>query len=913
MRQRKISVKAPLPIYNQNEFAGNDLEVEPLLLSHLGSNQQARDSPAVETGVDKNEEDEVHLRQVINAAQQALQGSDKDKSNAASSVYIPTPDASRLWPIAHKYYNDSVFVEPDSYIKFSATVEDTLGIEYNMDEVDEEFFKNTLVKEYPKESKSNTNGGDASATTNGAASDDSRPCSELEFEAICDKFEKTIEAKQPFLSMDPSTILSYKELHHIILQELNSASTADPYAQSGADPKYISTSSLKEKLSKELNFKPFVTTFDKEQESTNNIRSISKLLELFGEPVYNHWKARKIERKGISIAPSLKFEDPSATEKDNDNDPYICFRRREFRQARKTRRADNLGAERIRSLHRSLKRARELVLNVCQRELLKLQSWESEQHIFKLRSEAKSVKRLVGIKGDDHLFYPHKRKKIVVVEPVDDGETDSYRVKREKKRPQEPSSYIPAQSKEPRLFATPLQPEASSTQPYVKLPPSKIPDLDLVSVSSILQEKNEALKRAVAEKLRKRKELDRGWVNISYDPHQPFFTFATNTSNKDIELSHIPYSSVAANFLHQFNTSNVISDQLKRALEDTKRPLPGTKTFSGSNGEMVNSKPFPQLQTLLSKHLNNRENGSQGYIAQLLANIENHDFSSYTNGFGDVKDSSDTEEVSGPMFRLRKRGGRANQVFVDRRGLFQRPTKEIDEWLSTPPDLEDNKPDETDEAKPLNKDAYLNKKDAVSRLDSQWRFSDDFPEYDAGIMQPFSLEPSRLNYISDDTQSIRFGSMLLSKSYDLLRESAHSRLSAIQARMRAYQNSRQLQQDSNGARPQPGASANSPASRPPASYSSANMSAGSGVSSYNSDLSRSQSGYTLLQGLQLQRLQLPLHAGGASNVPMKSQISQASKGFSSQKRSPNLRGLSSTDPHSLPYGSPRGSSVELKK
>lgn len=909
-RQRKISVKVALPIYNQNELTGTDLELEPSQLHHLNAaSQQARDAHAVETGVDKNEEDEVHLQQVINAAQQALSGADKDKPATTSSVYIPTPDASRLWPLASKYYSDKSFIEPDSYIKFSATVEDTLGIEYNMDEVDEEFFNNILGKEYPKANKSNG----SSNSKGGDASDDTKPCSELEFEALCDKFEKTIEAKQPFLSMDPSTILSYEELRSAILAESSSTTVCDPYSLFGSDVKYISTATLKENLSKELNFKPFVTTFDKDQKLSDRTRLIQKLLELFGEPVYTHWRNRKIERKGKAIVPVLKFEDPSANEKDNDNDPYICFRRREFRQARKTRRADNLGAERIRSLQRSLKRARELVLNVCQRELLKLQSWESDYKIFRLRCEAKGVKRSAGIKGDDHLFYSHKRKKIVVVEPPEDDEPEMQRIKREKKKPQESASYAAAQVREQRPFSSSLQPEASSTQPYVKLPPSKIPDLELETAAAVLKAKNEQIKNAVSEKLRKRKEHDKGWVNITYDPYQPFFSFNTNKSNKNIELNHIPYSSIAANYIHQFSTSNVISDRLKRAIEDCDKPLPGMKTFSGSNGEMVPSKPFPHLQTLLSNHLNNKENGSQGYIAQLLANIEKHDFSSYTNGFNVEKEASENVELSGPVFRLRKRAGRGNRVFVDRRGLFQRPSEYIDEWLNCPDSEDENS------SKPAEnlfvKDAYHNKKDAVSRLDSQWRFCDDFPEYDHGVMQPFSLEPSRLNYISDDTQLIRFGLMLLSKSYDALRESFHNRQLAIQTRLRALQKQQQQHQqhqDSNGSRPPlGGATGNSSMQRSAGTYSSANSSAGSGVSSYNATMNRNQLGYTILQALQLQRQQIAL--AGNPGALLNASMALASKGYSAQKRSALMNSRASSDSSNLPYAPSRGAGVELKK
>lgn len=828
-RQRKISVKVALPLFNQKDVSGGDLELEPSQLHHLNSSaaQQPRDLNAIETGVDKNEEDEVHLQQVINAAQRVLLGSDAkgDAKALASTVYIPTPDASKVWKDASKYYNDPSFAEPESYIKFSATVEDTLGVEYNMDEVDEEFFKTTLLKDYPKPQKKSDKKKSDKETE---SAEDTKACTELEFETLCDKFEKTIEEKQPFLSMDPSTMLSYKELLSLILEEFNSSANKDyPYLQTGSNLKYISTTTLKEKLSKELSFEPFVTTFDKDQRSTStsSTRSIPKLMQLFGQPVYDHWRVRKMERKGKAITPSLKFEDPSANEKDNDNDPYICFRRREFRQARKTRRADNLGAERIRLMQKSLKRARDLVLNVCKRELLKLETWESDYDIFKLRCETKGVKRAVGIKGDDHLFYPHKKKKIVKIEPEEDDEVEYTKTKKERKRQQESGTPAFPASKE-RLLNGQLQPEASSTQPYVKLPPSKIPDMDLVTVSLVLKEKNETIKRAVLEKLRKRKEHDKGYVNITYDPYQPFFNISTNKGNKHIELSHIPYSSIASSNYHQVNTTNVLSDHLKKLLEDAKRPLPGTRTFSGSSGELIPSKPFPHLQTLLNDHLNSKLSSS-GYIAQLLANIESNNFSTYSNGFGKQIDEGeeDGSDISGPVFRLRKRAGRANRIFVDRKGLMSRPDDAINDWLKESDNTDESGDTEMEEADFAVPNAYDSKADAIKRMDSRWRFDDDYPDYDKGIRNPFSLDPSRLNSISDDTQSIRFGSMLLSKSYDLLRESAHQRQVLIQqARMRVLQ-----QQQLN--RSQQNSSSSSQGSRPGAPSSTSANSAYRKVSS----------------------------------------------------------------------------------
>lgn len=796
-RQRKISVKVALPIYNQKDLVGGDAELEPSQLHHLNasSSQQPRDMHSIETGVDKNEEDEVHLQQVINAAQRVLLGSIKDeKDKKDSSVYIPTPDASKLWKDASKYYNDNSFVEPESYIKFSATVEDTLGVEYNMDEEDEEFFKNVLTKEYPKSNKKTEKKKDSNG-------DETRPCSEIECEIVLDRFEKTIEEKQPFLSMDPSNLLPYSELSAYILEEFNSKGNKEyPYLQPGPNLNYMSTSTLKENLSKELNYDPFITLFDKNPRDTSSLlktRPIPLLMQLFGQAIYDHWKKRKIERKGKQITPQLKFEDPNANEKDNDNDPYICFRRREFRQARKTRRADNLGAERIRLLQKSLRKARDLVFNVCKRELLKLDYWNSEYEVFKTRCETKNVKRIAGIKGDDHLFYPHKRRKLPKIETEEDEyDTPTTKIRKERKKASEMEPSTSLSSKEKQV-ASQAQPEASTNQPYVKLPPSKIPDLDLVTVNLVLKEKNETIKRAVLEKLRKRKEHDRGYVNITYDPYQPFFNLTTNDLNPHLELSHIPYSSIAASNYHQVNTTNVISDSLKRLLEDAKKPLPGMKTFKGSNGELVPSKPFPHLQSLLDDHINSKNN-SESYIAHLLTSIQNNDFSSYTEGFN-KKGCTDDEssKCSAPIFRMRKRQGRVNQQFIDRRGLMRRPDAEIDSWLNDS-DLVNESSDEdlmdVDGAKSPDSEAssvtnaYDSKADAIRRLDSRWQFDNDYTETDKGIRSPFSLDPSRLNCISDETQSIRFGSMLLSKSYDLLRESAHQRqLLMQQARMRALQ------------------------------------------------------------------------------------------------------------------------------
>lgn len=769
-RQRKISVKQPLTIYKQKDLPAADLanELEPSQVNHLNSNGQQRDLHSFETGVDKNEEDEVHLQQVINAAQKALLSSkegrkdeSKEEDLKKAQVYIPTPDASKIWLEASKYYNDHTFIEPEANIKYSAQVEDAIGVAYNMDEIDEEFL-NEMNKTHPLKKNEAI-------------------CNELEFEIVVDKLETLIEEKQPFLSMDPTNILSYKELSSYIIEEFKSSHKNNPYIQIGSNLKYMSSMTLKERLAKELNFHPFVTTFDKDplnHDNKDTTRTIIKLLDLFGEPIYNHWKARKIERKGKSIIPSLKFEDPNANEKDNDNDPYVCFRRREFRQARKTRRADTIGIEKIRLLQKSLHRVRDLMFNVSQREILKLEAYKMDLNVFKLRCEAKTLKRSQNIVGDDHLFYPHKKKKIIKIKEEEEREREEARAKRERRLKEFKDSTKLNQMSQ----VSSLVDNGSSTQPYVKLPPSKIPDMDLITVSLVLKEKQDTIKRAVLDKLRKRKELDDGYINLTDNPYQPYFNILTNFHVQNKELTHSPYSAIGMNNLHQINSSSVLNEALVKLLEEGKKPLPEMRTFSGKTGELIPSEAFPHLNTLLND-VKNRS--ASGYISQLLKNIESNNYDVYVNGFEtpEVDEELNRPNISDAIFRLRRRTGRLSRNFIDRR-----LPKDLSQFID---DGQEGKQGEEG-------NEIIDVYDALEtsrRAKSNWKFDNESSEYETNLAMPFSLDPSRLNSICEDTQSIRFGSMLLSKSYELLRESVHNRQQAFmqQARLRALHQQQQHQ------------------------------------------------------------------------------------------------------------------------
>lgn len=108
-------------------------------------------------------------------------------------------------------------------------------------------------------------------------------CTEDEFEEVMNFFEETTATKQPFAAVDNSPVLAYEE---------------------------------------------FEADFD------DTIRESARR---FAKDIYLHWKQARLVQNNRPLMPSLKFETNQETD---DADPYVCFRRREVRQVRKTRGRD---------------------------------------------------------------------------------------------------------------------------------------------------------------------------------------------------------------------------------------------------------------------------------------------------------------------------------------------------------------------------------------------------------------------------------------------------------------------------------------------------------------------------------------------------------------------------------------------
>lgn len=123
------------------------------------------------------------MQAVISAAQAASQGGGK-----IAQLYIPTPDA-----VASKLQYEDLyprqFTQPSTYIRFSSTVEDTIGCPYCMTSEDAAWLKSYNQKK-----------------SKGVQ------CSEDEFEQVINFFEEATLEKQPYADVDNTPVLTYEEL-----------------------------------------------------------------------------------------------------------------------------------------------------------------------------------------------------------------------------------------------------------------------------------------------------------------------------------------------------------------------------------------------------------------------------------------------------------------------------------------------------------------------------------------------------------------------------------------------------------------------------------------------------------------------------------------------------------------------------
>jgi len=127
-------------------------------------------------------------------------------------------------------------------------------------------------------------------------------------------------------------------------------------------------------------------------------QEVDDKLLVFAKDIYEYWKTRRQSSGNRPLQPSLKFE---MHQDSDDGDPYVCFRRRDVRQTRKTRARDIQSTEKLRRLRKELEEGRQLVSMALQREIAKRELIALDRQIFEQRAKVKDVRIRLGIKADE--------------------------------------------------------------------------------------------------------------------------------------------------------------------------------------------------------------------------------------------------------------------------------------------------------------------------------------------------------------------------------------------------------------------------------------------------------------------------------------------------------------------------------
>ncbi|RKP28084.1 enhancer of polycomb-like-domain-containing protein [Syncephalis pseudoplumigaleata] len=264
--------------------------------------------------------------------------------STAQPVYIPTPDASRLVP-DYEAIARPVFHRPHTYIRFSSTVEECGGIGYVMSEADKQWL-----------TQWQTEHGEAAPDAEAAGGAGS---SRMQLDD--DLFEDVMDTLEDLADRQPGTLnKSYAEVEALI---------------------------------KETALRPNI-------QHANVVTALVEMPKDI-EAVFGYWKTRRRARQGASIMPQLKTEDPSQKE----TDPYVCFRRREVKPMRKTRRSDAQSLDKLRQLRSELYLACNLLELVDRREKMRQESLALEQLCFDQKMIMRELRRKYNFKDESDGLY----------------------------------------------------------------------------------------------------------------------------------------------------------------------------------------------------------------------------------------------------------------------------------------------------------------------------------------------------------------------------------------------------------------------------------------------------------------------------------------------------------------------------
>lgn len=233
----------------------------------------------------------------------------------------------------------------------------------------------------------------------------------------------------------------------------------------------------------------------------NNLASSSALQH--AKAMYEYWRTRRQEMGNKPLHPSLKFETHQETD---DSDPYVCFRRREARQTRKTRARDNKVAETLKRLRREIEDGRQLILMTYERELMKRDVLQTDKALFEDRARLKEIKVKLGVKGDDDDLVNQK-----VSPGLGPRRRDSRLVLTATTQPQKRKLAEPPGAQRPP--GTQLRAPVRSDGRAV--------EQELVLLRDLLMQKERELREEIENKVQNHRRWNQNHIDLTRDPLSP--------------------------------------------------------------------------------------------------------------------------------------------------------------------------------------------------------------------------------------------------------------------------------------------------------------------------------------------------------------------------------------------------------
>ncbi|KAI9596053.1 enhancer of polycomb-like-domain-containing protein [Syncephalis fuscata] len=192
---------------------------------------------------------------------------------------------------------------------------------------------------------------------------------------------------------------------------------------------------------------------------------------------------------GLSIMPQLKTDEQSQKE----SDPYLCFRRREVKPMRKTRRSDAQSLDKLRQLRSELHQACHLLEMVDRREKMRQESLALEQLCFDQKMIMRELRQKYNFKDESDGLY-HVKKKLKKVET---------------------RHLLSGLSKQQRSA------HGHANNNGLSILPNEGED-GYGRGTTTASAHDELFAKRIEEELQQRRLRDVGWYDITEDPYQPF-------------------------------------------------------------------------------------------------------------------------------------------------------------------------------------------------------------------------------------------------------------------------------------------------------------------------------------------------------------------------------------------------------